>query len=40
MGWLEGAPSTGTLSIHSPVGERVGLGLSFISDEIGPVEED
>ena len=36
---LEGAPSTGTLSIHSPVGERVGLGLSFISDEIGPVEE-
>jgi len=36
---LDGSPSTGTLSIHSPVGNRVGLGLSFISDEIGPVEE-
>ena len=36
---LEGAPSTGTLTIHSPVGNRVGLGLSLISDEIGPVEE-
>jgi type IX secretion system PorP/SprF family membrane protein len=36
---LEGAPSTGTLSIHSPVGNRVGLGLSLISDEVGPVNE-
>ena len=36
---LEGAPSTGTLSIHSPVGNRVGLGLSLISDEVGPVSE-
>jgi type IX secretion system PorP/SprF family membrane protein len=36
---LEGSPSTGTLTIHSPVGNRVGLGLSLISDEIGPVEE-
>ncbi|MFD2822781.1 type IX secretion system membrane protein PorP/SprF [Lacinutrix iliipiscaria] len=36
---LEGAPKTGTLAIHSPVGKKVGLGLSLISDEIGPVRE-
>lgn len=37
---LEGAPKTATFSIHSPVGKNVGLGLSFISDKIGPVEEN
>ena len=36
---LEGAPETFTLSLHSPVGEKVGLGFSAIKDEIGPVEE-
>jgi type IX secretion system PorP/SprF family membrane protein len=36
---LEGAPSTGTISLHSPVGKRVGLGLSFINNKIGPIEE-
>lgn len=36
---LEGAPSTATLAIHSPVGNRVGLGFSLISDEVGPVSE-
>jgi len=36
---IEGAPTTGTLSIHSPVGNRVGLGFSLISDEVGPVSE-
>ena len=36
---LDGAPKTGTLSIHSPVGKKVGLGLSLIDDEIGPVNE-
>ncbi|MDX1277611.1 type IX secretion system membrane protein PorP/SprF [Oceanihabitans sediminis] len=36
---LEGAPKTGTLAIHSPVGKRVGLGMSLISDEVGPVRE-
>ncbi|MDG4717030.1 PorP/SprF family type IX secretion system membrane protein [Winogradskyella marincola] len=36
---LEGAPETATLSIHSPVGRQVGLGLSIIKDEIGPVSE-
>lgn len=36
---LEGAPQTLTLSGSSPVGENVGLGLSVISDQIGPVQE-
>jgi type IX secretion system PorP/SprF family membrane protein len=36
---LEGAPTTGTLAIHSPVGSNVGLGFSLISDEVGPVQE-
>lgn len=36
---IQGAPSTFTLSGHSPVGKNVGLGLSVISDEIGPVKE-
>jgi type IX secretion system PorP/SprF family membrane protein len=36
---LEGAPNTGTLAIHSPVGNNVGLGFSLISDEVGPVQE-
>lgn len=36
---LDGAPETFTLSIHSPVGEKVGLGLSAIKDELGPVKE-
>ncbi|WP_092467314.1 PorP/SprF family type IX secretion system membrane protein [Winogradskyella thalassocola] len=34
------APKTATLSVHSPVGKNVGLGLSVISDKIGPVEEN
>jgi type IX secretion system PorP/SprF family membrane protein len=37
---VEGAPQTATFSIHSPVGSNVGLGLSAISDKIGPVEEN
>ncbi len=36
---IDGAPTTATFSIHSPVGKNVGLGLSAISDKIGPVEE-
>lgn len=36
---IEDAPTTGTFFIHSPVGRNVGLGLSVISDKIGPVEE-
>ena len=36
---LDGGPETFTFNIHSPVGKRVGLGLSVISDQIGPVKE-
>ena len=32
---LDGAPVTQTLNIHSPVGNRLGLGLSIVNDEIG-----
>ncbi|HZJ19602.1 MAG TPA: type IX secretion system membrane protein PorP/SprF [Pricia sp.] len=35
--WLgiDGAPTTQTLNFHTPVSERVGIGLSIINDEIG-----
>ncbi len=36
---FDGAPKTFTFAGHAPVSERVGLGLSVISDEIGPVKE-
>jgi len=36
---LEGAPKTGTFFGHLPVGEKVGVGLSLISDQVGPVRE-
>lgn len=32
---LDGAPKTQAFNIHSPVGEKVGLGLSIVNDEIG-----
>lgn len=33
---IEGAPTTQTLSIHAPLrNEKIGLGLSFINDELG-----
>tara|TARA_R110002049_G_scaffold1498_5_gene11642 strand:- start:4946 stop:5881 length:936 start_codon:yes stop_codon:yes gene_type:complete len=33
---LDGAPTTQTLSVHTPMqNEKVGLGLSFINDELG-----
>ncbi|WP_025744148.1 PorP/SprF family type IX secretion system membrane protein, partial [Aquimarina pacifica] len=38
---LDGAPRTQTLTINTPIGdnERVGLGLSIVNDQIGPVDE-
>jgi type IX secretion system PorP/SprF family membrane protein len=36
---LEGAPSTQSFTIDTPVGKNVGLGLSVVSEEIGPSEE-
>ena len=37
---IEDAPTTGTFFLHSPVGRNVGLGISAITDKIGPVEEN
>ena len=36
---LEGSPTTFTFSAHAPVGSKVGLGLSAIKDELGPIKE-
>jgi len=36
---IEGAPDTQTLNISSALGNGIGLGLSVIHDQIGPVEE-
>lgn len=36
---INGAPRTYTLGIHTPVGKKVGLGLSIIADKLGPVSE-
>lgn len=37
---VNGAPETLTLSLHSPISNSIGLGLSVIHDEIGPAKED
>ena len=37
---IEDAPTTFSFSGSAPVGKNVGLGLSIISDKIGPVEEN
>jgi type IX secretion system PorP/SprF family membrane protein len=37
---IEDAPTTFSLSGSAPIGKNVGLGLSVISDKIGPVEEN
>ncbi|MRX69319.1 type IX secretion system membrane protein, PorP/SprF family [Flavobacterium resistens] len=36
---LEGAPKTATFSLNTPVNDRVGLGVSVLSDKIGPSSE-
>lgn len=36
---IDGTPQTGTFFGHAPVGNNIGLGLSAISDRIGPVNE-
>ena len=37
---LDGAPVTNTVSMNTPVGNNVGLGLSFVNDRIGPMDEN
>jgi len=32
---IEGAPTTQTLTMHSPISERVGLGFGLVNDQIG-----
>lgn len=36
---VPGAPQTATLSVHSPITKRMGLGLSVLADKLGPVNE-
>lgn len=36
---IGGAPSTYTANFHSAIGRGVGLGVSFIKDDIGPVSD-
>jgi len=37
--WVDfkGAPVTQTLTAHTPLGEHIGVGLSFSNDKIGPI---
>ena len=39
---VDGAPRTSTLSVNSPIGisKKIGVGVSVINDEIGPVDEN
>lgn len=36
--WVDfkGAPTTQTITVHSPVSDHIGLGLTLLNDEIGP----
>ncbi|MEH6536664.1 MAG: type IX secretion system membrane protein PorP/SprF [Psychroserpens sp.] len=36
---IDGAPETGTFFGHLRVGEKVGVGLSIIADNVGPIKE-
>ncbi len=36
---ISGAPKTASLAMHTPVGKRIGLGLQFLDDRLGVVEE-
>lgn len=40
--WLgmDGAPTTGTAFLHTPVAKNLGVGVSFVNDNIGPVTEN
>lgn len=36
---IDGAPETQALTVHAPVSEKIGLGLSAVNDKIGPANE-
>ena len=35
---FDGAPTTQTLTLHSPIAPKLGMGLSIVNDAIGPVK--
>lgn len=37
---LDGAPVTAAASVNAPVGNKLGLGLSFVNDKIGPMDDN
>lgn len=37
---LQGAPQTMSISINSPITKNMGLGMTLLSDKIGPVKEE
>jgi type IX secretion system PorP/SprF family membrane protein len=37
---LDGAPVTNTITMHTPISDRVGLGLSVVNDKLGPSDEN
>ena len=36
---LDGAPITSNISIHSPINNSLGIGVSIYNDKIGPADE-
>ena len=36
---VDGAPKTQTLSGHTPLNEKVGVGINIVNDQIGPAKE-
>ena len=34
---LEGAPKTGTFFAHTPINEKIEIGISFVNDNVGDV---
>ena len=36
---VDGAPKSFTFNAHAPLGKKVGVGISVVSDEIGPAKE-
>jgi type IX secretion system PorP/SprF family membrane protein len=37
---LEGAPKTSTFTAHTPLNPKLGLGVSFVNDKLGPSDEN
>ncbi len=37
---VKGAPKTGTLFLHTPINEKIEVGISFINDDIGDIVKE